>query len=400
MKPLSHIGCAALCLALSTGAALAQRVGEVRRDNGYWVQERTGILPAAPNLRVSALGEISVAGRAGSGYGYSIVLKTKARSAEEAARLFDEAELTAIRRGPTATVALEDPACWRCGFHAEVRVDAPLETYQTVVRSRGGSIRVRSVSGNVTAESDGGVITLDVIGGDVRAVTAGGSITLGEIGGDVTCETAGGSIRLDRSRGDATLHTSGGAITVGEVGGRLRAETAGGGISAEKVARGVIAGTAGGGIEIGEAGGLVHAETAGGRIEIANAPGGVRAEAASGGIRLERVAGRIYAASLSGDIQAAFLAGRRLEDSLLEATSGNIVIYLPADLRVAIDAVVDFAHGRNTISSEFSGIRVIQTGDEFGPGEVRATGDLNGGGPVLRLRNTSGRIQIRRLQQE
>ena len=399
MKLLTTIGCGALCAAISTGAAFAQRVGEVRRDGGYWVQERTGVLPAAPQLRVSALGEIYVTGRAGDGYGYSITLKTKARTAEEAERIFDETELTAVRRGPTATIALEDPACRRCGFHAEVRVDAPLETHEATVRSRGGSINVRSISGGVTAESDGGALSLDVIGGSVRAITAGGSITLGEIGGEVICETAGGSIRLDRSRGDATLNTSGGGITVGEVGGRLRAETAGGGIVAQRVGRGVIAGTAGGAIEIGEAGGLVHAETAGGRIEISSAPNGVRAEAASGGIRLQRVSGQIYAASLSGDIQAAFLSGRPLQDSLLEATSGNIIIYLPADLRVAIDAVVDFAHGRNTISSEFSGIRVIEAGGEFGSGEVRATGALNGGGPVLRLRNTSGRIQIRRLEQ-
>ena len=41
---------------------------------------------------------------------------------------------------------------------------------------------------------------------------------------------------------------------------------------------------------------------------------------------------------------------------------------------------------------------VVEAGGEFGPGEVRATGALNGGGPVLRLRNTSGRIQIRRLE--
>lgn len=398
MKILSHIGRGALCVAISASAAFAQRVGEVRREGGFWVQERSGVLPPAPQLRVSALGEIRVAGRSGDGYGYTIILKAKARSADEAERLFDEAELTAVRRGPTATIALEDPACRRCGFHAEVRVDAPLDTYEAVIRSRGGSIDVRSISGGVTAESDGGTLSLDVIGGNVRAITAGGSIALGEIGGSVLCETAGGAIRLERSRGDATLNTSGGGITVGQVGGRLRAETAGGGIVAQKVGRGVIAGTAGGQIEIGEAGDLVRAETAGGRIEIANAPGGVRAEAASGGIRLERVAGRIYAASLSGDIQAAFLSGRPLEDSLLEATSGNIVIYLPADLRVMIDAVVDFAHGRNTIQSDFSGIRVVETGREFGPGEVRATGALNGGGPVLRLRNTSGRIQIRRLE--
>ena len=154
----------------------------------------------------------------------------------------------------------------------------------------------------------------------------------------------------------------------------------------------------GGSISIGQAGGQVTAESAGGSIEVAFAPKGVRAETAGGRIRLNEVAGQVYAANASGDIQAVFLDGAPLADSLLETNLGTIVVFLPANARLAVEATVDFAKGVNRIESEFPGIRVIQAGDMPSMNALHARGSLNGGGPVLRIRNTSGRIQIRKRQ--
>ena len=227
------------------------------------------------------------------------------------------------------------------------------------------------------------------------ATTAGGAISLGKIGGNVRCETAGGSIELDASAGDAVLNTSGGKIKVGEIGGKLHAESAGGGIEADRVGGEVIASTSGGSILIGDAEGEVSAETAGGNIEISRAPQGVDAETAGGHIRLNDVAGKVYAASAAGNIQAYFISSQPMQDSFLETSAGSIIVWLPADIQVVVDAMVDFAQGVKRIESDFDTIRVRREQDAFGPGEVRASGQLNGGGPVLTIRNTSGRIQIR-----
>jgi hypothetical protein len=234
------------------------------------------------------------------------------------------------------------------------------------------------------------------IGGGVRATTAGGSIALGKIGGEVICETAGGQINVEEARRNATLTSSGGSIRAGSIGGSLRAETAGGDVTATRVGGRVIAGTSGGSIAIGQAGGPVNAESAGGSIDIASAPLGVRAETAGGRIRLTDVAGQVYAANATGDIQAIFMNGAPMADSLLETNLGTIVVYLPADVRLVVEATVDFAKGLNRIESEFDAIQVVPVGETRGMTSLHASGALNGGGPVLRIRNTNGRIQIRK----
>ena len=83
---------------------------------------------------------------------------------------------------------------------------------------------------------------------------------------------------------------------------------------------------------------------------------------------------------------------------MLETNVGSIDVWLPADLKVTIDAIVELAGNPNRIQSDFSAIRVRRDEDSFGPASVTAEGVLNGGGPVLRILNTAGQIKIRRLE--
>ena len=388
-----HQGLALTALLATVGAA--QTLSPLRREGGYYVQEERGELPAAPRLRISSTGAVEVEGGVGRQVSYQLTRKVKASSEGEAQRLFDEAPLTAARQGGSVTLRVDKPSCWSCGFSAALHVSAPHATQEALISTTGGAIRVSNIEGRVNADTAAGAISADNIGGGVRATTSGGPITLGAIGGPVRCETAGGPIKVGAVRGETVLSTSGGRIEVGEVLGSLRAETSGGDIKAQRVAGEVFAGTSGGVIQIGEALGRVVAETAGGSIEIAKAPQGVTADTAGGRIRLTEVAGAIRAASAAGNIEAVFLNGSPVADSLIETNAGAIVVFLPASLRVAVDASVGFARGLNRIESEFADIQVVR--GSGGASEVRAVGVLNGGGPVLRIRNTSGRIQIRRL---
>ncbi len=383
-------------LLLIVGLLPAQTAGPVQKVGGYWVQELGGSVAAPLRLTVSVTGDIRVRGADVDRVSYRVVRKVKASSAEEARSHFERAALTISRRGPAATLTLANPACGRCAFTAEIEIEAPRELRETVLTTRAGAVDVVGVSGGVSVDSAAGSITLDAIGGGVRASTGGGPIKLGVIGGAVRCDNAAGSIALEKSGGDATLTSNGGRIDVGSVGGTLRAETMGGGIEAENVSGSVIVSTFGGDIRIGTAGAEVIADTAGGSIEVGQAQRGVRVETLNGRIRLSDVSGRVYASSASGGVQAYFLSN--LMDSLIETTAGSIVVWLPADIRVAIDAQVDFARGSGRIESDFPGIVVSEARDTFGPRELRAVGELNGGGPTLVIRNTSGKIQIRRRQ--
>lgn len=376
----------------------AQTFGPIARDGGFWVQQETGEIDRGSRLRVSVIGAVTIDGHDAPHFEYRVTRRVKADDEEQARAIFERARLTAARLGPTATLTLQEPPCPRCAFAAELELRAPRNIQEAIVRTRGGEVRIHDIDGRVIADSAGGSMEIGGIGGALRATTAGGPIQLGTIGGEVRCDTAGGTISVENARRDATLTSSGGSIKVGTIGGALHAETAAGDVRAVRVEGRVIASTSGGSISIGQAGGPVNAESAGGSIEVAFAPQGVRAETAGGRIRLHDVAGQVYAANATGDIQAVFLDGAPMQDSLLETNLGTIVVYLPSNARMAIEATVDFAKGINRIESEFADIHVMQVGDTPGMTALRASGTLNGGGPVLRIRNTNGRIQIRKRQ--
>jgi hypothetical protein len=385
-------------LAFMTVAALgpAQTVGPVQRQGGFWVQTVEGELPGGTDVTVSSTGRISVRGIQSSQVRYRVVKKLKAGNEREARQLLESARLRAVRRGSTAALELDEVECRRCGFFAEMDIEAPRATRSLRLETRGGAVEALGLTGSVNAETAGGTVRIDDIGGDVRAVTAGGSIHLGRVGGRVQSETAGGSIHLDNAGASAELRTSGGSIEANQVRGDLRAETAGGGIRAGTIGGSLVAATSGGSIEVGQVSGSVDAETAGGSISVSSAPKGVRAETAGGGIELNNVAGRVIATSAAGPIRAYFVAGPPLGDSLLETTAGTIVVLLPASIALRVDAVIDFASGYNRFRSDFDTITVQRNEDGFGSGRVVAEGVINGGGPVLRIRNTNGRIEIQK----
>jgi hypothetical protein len=80
---------------------------------------------------------------------------------------------------------------------------------------------------------------------------------------------------------------------------------------------------------------------------------------------------------------------------VLETSAGDITVFLAADLAITIRASVELANGHQ-IRSDFSDIHVTTEGGEYGPKTVTAEGRLNGGGPVLKVRTTTGDITFRR----
>ncbi len=371
--------------------------GAIRKEGRYWVEEKEGAVPAGTRLRITSVGPVSVTGDAGNDVRFKVTRRVRASSRREAERWFEEALLTASLQNVTTVISQQGPGCGRCGFSASLEVSAPRRTHHTMIDSE-GSLTMRALEGRVNAGTQGGTIRIEDIGRAVRADTAGGNITLRAIGGEILCDTAGGAISLDGAGANATLTTSGGSITARNVAGTLRTETAGGSITAEKVGRSLVAETSGGSINVTDVTGRVRAETAGGSVNIISAPHGVRAETAGGKIYLRDVAGAVTASNATGSIQAYFLRGGLLQDSVLETNVGRIDVWLPAELKVTIEAIVELANNDRRIQSEFEAIRVRRDGVRFGPSSITAEGALNGGGPVLRILNTAGHIKIHRLE--
>ncbi len=379
---------------LATGSSLE---AQIRREGRYWVVTEEGSVPAGGRLRVSSTGGITVRGDASTQQvRYQVTKKVRADNQQEAEQLLRQARLAVSRQGNAAVISLGAPSCRRCGFSAEMTIDLPKNTQEIGLETQGGPLDVSNVDGQVRAETAGGPVTLRQIGGTVTAGTAGGPIVLDSIGGAIRAETAGGPVSLNAAGAEAVLTTSGGNISAKQVKGTLRAETAGGGIVADGVGGDVIAGTSGGSIRLGDVKGAVRASTAGGSIHVSSAPSGVRAETAGGDIQLTGVAGEVLAASAGGNIRAEFLAGQPIRASMLETNAGTIVVLLSGDVPLTVEAIVDLADNLRHIESEFDSINISREGSGFGPGTVTARGEIDGGGPLLRIRNTSGRIQIRK----
>jgi len=277
------------------------------------------------------------------------------------------------------------------GVNFDIKVPA---RFNVDVETRGGSVTVERLEGELRAVTAAGSIRTGSIGGATRVETAGGNIEVENIGGRLEARTAGGHIRIGDVQGDAVLETSGGKILTGRVAGALRAGTAGGDIVVGGATRDVVALTAGGKIRLGDVGGRVRAETAGGSIFLETATGPVQVQTAGGSIELLRILSGVRAVTTAGRVQAQIAATREsFQPSLLETSFGDVVVYLPADLPLTIDAEILQAMG-HTIKTDFP--LQVTPSSGYGPRTVEARGELNGGGETLRIRTTMGNILILR----
>jgi len=386
----------AAVLLLVLPLAMAQET-RVHRDGQGWAEESiTGTLTATKNLRVKVdVGSVRVQGGSQSGVRDMVRNHVNNSSPDAARRQLESYKITAYVRGDTAWIVAD----WHGGnphrFTSDFSIEVPRDMESVKVETDGGSVSAEAVSGRVEAASGGGSIKLDDIGGAVNAETGGGSIDVGTIGGDVTLHTGGGSIKVVSARGKLNAESGGGSVHV--VTGLQSAvlETGGGSIEMERCAGHLKASTGGGSIDLGDIDGSAELETGGGSIRLSSAKGPVRAETGGGSIELNGVPSA-RAETGAGGIIAKFLAdGSERADSVLETAVGDITVYLPSNLNLTVRAAIEVANGHN-IRSEFPELRVMSEGGDYGPKTVTAEGTLNGGGPILKVRVTTGNINFRR----
>jgi len=393
LKTNFKIAIAALML---SAAAMAQQ-GKIYQDGGAWVQEVSGSLAGVKKLHVRVeAGAVHVEGGSQSGITYKMVTRVHSSSEEKARRQFDAYKLNAYVHGDIAFIVAECGSPHR--FSGEYTISVPRDMELVKIETDGGAVTTKGISGRVEAQTGGGKVHLEDIGGDASAETGGDSIEVDRIGGDLNVQTGGGKLYLGSVKGlvnattgggdvmllsggrSAVLESGGGDIQVKQCGGDLKITTGGGNIEVESVAGPIEMETGGGSIRVGSAKGLVRAETGSGRIELNGIPA-VRAETGSGAISVRFV-------TLSGDH----------DDSMLQTAMGDIVVYLPANFRARVRAAIEAANGQK-IYSDFPEIPVRMEGNEEWPQTITAEGNLNGGGPTIKVQTVSGNIWFRRANQ-
>lgn len=396
MKHAIKLAGIAATIATLASLALCQQT-RVYREGNNWVQEMTGDLGAAKNLRVKlAAGSVKVQGGSQAGVTYVIHRRAYTSSEEQARRRFESYKVAALVKGDTAWIVAEsadrDSKC-----SDDIVVNVPRGLDAAKLETGGGNVNATSIAGRVELQTGGGSIRLDDIGGDVVAETGGGTIDVGSVQGNVNLETGGGNIKIASAKGEIKAESGGGSVVVlsGLQGAVL--ETGGGSIRVDKCSGTVKASTGGGSVELGEIGGSAKIETGAGSIRLASAKGSVQAQTGGGSIQLDG-ATSVQAETSAGGIVVKLLSSNGAaarSNSTLETSAGDITIYLANDLPISIRAEIEIANG-HTIRSDFSDIHVSSEG---GPWEktVTAEGQLNGGGPVLKVRTNSGNINFRRI---
>jgi hypothetical protein len=275
-----------------------------------------------------------------------------------------------------------------------VEINVP-RNYGLDVWTGGGNVETEDVNGRVALSTSGGNITAGNIGGAARLVTDGGHITVKNVGGELSANTGGGHITTGSVAGSASLHTNGGHIRVASVKGVARLDTGGGNITLEQSGGELVAETVGGQIEVGEAAGLVRAKTGGGGIRVVRVSGPTNLETGGGSIYLTQVDGLVKASTGAGGITAWFVSSPKRPGTCdLQSGDGDIVVYLPRQLSVTIDAQIQQGNEHHVIADPAFPLKVSYDEASNGSRRVRAEGALNGGGEVLRLRTVAGNIRL------
>jgi DUF4097 and DUF4098 domain-containing protein YvlB len=370
---------------------------KIFQDGRYWVEETSGSISAARNLKVVAdAGSVKIQGAGQPNVTYVIRKRVAAGSEQEARRQFEKFRVNASNYGDTALIkgtCMSDTGRSRLSVNYEIMTPQSLGLVYT--RSGGGSLTVNNINGRVDGETGGGDIRLDAINGPVSASSGGGTIEIGTIGGDLRVETGGGDIRVRMANGRLNAQSGGGNISIDSAMQNAEVETGGGAIQVRKAGGSLRAESGGGDLEIGDVGGSANVETGGGGIRLASAKGTVRAETGGGNIVLSGLGGGVNASSGAGSITAEFVgAAGSMSESRIETSVGNIRVLLSPGLAVTVQAIVDSGQERS-IDSDFPELK-IKTEEGWGPRETYANGALNGGGPTLKLNTNTGSIQIKK----
>jgi len=160
----------------------------------------------------------------------------------------------------------------------------------------------------------------------------------------------------------------------------------------------VKASTGGGSINLGDIGGPADISTGGGSIRLTSAKGRVGANTGAGTIELYGVPSAHVETGAGGITVKLINTGAERNDSMLETSAGDITVYIAPNVAISVRASVDLGNGHH-ITSDFNDIHIASEGDKWGPRSLHAEGNLNGGGPLLKVRTTTGDICFRRSNQ-
>ncbi len=395
INPSSLCLCASVVM-LALAIPLCAQQSRIYRDGNSWVEEITGNLPPARELRViTDIGSVQVQGNSPH-VSYVIRKRSYAPTQEAARRQFEQMRISAVKYGESDQIEGKFSSKSPARFGAEFVVQAPRDLGLVKVETRGGSLSFSSIAGTIVATTGAGLIKLDDLTGPVKIVSGGGNVEAGNLGGDLTFTSGAADVRVANVGGLTQVNLGGGRVYIGSSR-TSNIQTGAGSIQVQKCFGDLRVNSGGGNLYLGDVEGSVVAETEGGSVRLASARGPVQVTTGGGSVELYKLSQGAQVETGAGPITVEFVGNRGFTDSFLHTASGDVTVCFTGNLPVSVHATADMASGRG-IFSEFPGLNITKQGGDFGPKSMSAEGRLNGGGPVLRIRTTIGQIGFRRCQ--
>lgn len=167
-----------------------------------------------------------------------------------------------------------------------------------------------------------------------KLLTSGGSILLKSLTGNQDFITSGGSFILEKLKGNLTGRTSGGSICMSDIQGQMDLLTSGGGIDGKNLTGNLLAKSSGGGISLDGMHGFADVSTSGGGIDLANMSGGISASTGGGSIEADilKLTSRLSLTTSGGSIECTMpgnlgmnlnLSGDRVNINLVNFTGNS-----------------------------------------------------------------------------
>lgn len=390
---------ALLCAAAASAAQ--ERTARAPVARARLTDVRTGTVATREGLRlklVTDIGNVRIqtSGTSAAQVSYSVRIETDSRQ-PEARGLLQQFKVT--HEATPEGVSIRGSGPWKKEFRGRLWVTFEVATprrYSVEVETGAGNIDAQAIHGYAALTTMGGNVVADGVNGPAKLKSAGGHIKVGDVAADLSAITGGGHVEAGRVAGGAYLSSEGGHVKAISVEKWAELRTAGGNIYLKRTGGKAVVESGGGQINLGEVAGSVQATTGGGGIRIARVAGPTNIQTAGGSIYLEQVHNTVHANTGSGQITAKFVTAGQKDGnaSQLVCGQGNILVYLPREIALNIEATIEAAGEHRIILDPGLKMQTTYVRSQSGPRVLRASGALNGGGKLLRLRTMAGNIQV------
>ncbi len=384
-----------LAFLLAIALPLCAQQPRIYREGNTWVEEVTGTLPPAHELRVNAdLGSVEVQGNSPH-ISYIVRKRSYLPSPEAAKRQFDHLRITASKVGDSDSIEGKATSKNLERLGAEFIVQVPRDLSVLKVQTHSGSLAFTSIAAMIVATTGAGLIKLDDLAGPVKIASGGGNVEAGNLGGDLTFTSGASDVRVSNVAGQTQVSLGGGRVYIGTAKAST-IQTGAGSIQVQKCFGDLHVVSGGGNLYLGDVFGAVQAETEGGSVRLASATGPVTVTTGGGSVTLLNLGRGAQVETGAGPVTVEFIGNHGFTDSFLHTASGDVTVCFAGGLPVSVHATSDMATGHGIVASDFPGLNITQQGGVFTPKSMSAEGTINGGGPALRIRTTIGQIAFRR----